>query len=192
MDDQTVDYTTQLAELDRQAKLAAILRTNAQRSQEGMTPGHMGQVGYIPTSGANMLATLLQGIKANQAESSVTDQQKALNQQMQQHAQEWRSSLPQAIAARAEQAGPPLPGGSPELAAQPAQPVTMEQVLRKTMAASGNPLLKNDAAQYEKLAGATIDREDRQQQARDQGLMPTRQKTQPYAYCVDVLFRQPY
>ena len=163
----TVDFTTQLAELARQQKLAQALRGRAQDYEQSIG-GHGQGANYVPTAPTQFLAQIINNIGASRAEGKVTEQQKSIDQAMQQHAQQWRSSLPQAIAARAEQAGPPLPEGSPELAAQPAQPVTMGQVLQKTMAASGNPLLKNDSANYEKYAMGQIDREDKQQQARDQ------------------------
>ena len=165
------DFTTQLDELSRQAKLAAMLRGRSDKSRDEMSAGQMIGPHFVPASRFAAIAPMLELLQANKAEAAITDQQKALNQQMQQHAQQWRSSLPQAVAAQPGYMPPNLvmqtpegQAGTPELAARP---VTLDQVLQKTMAARGNPLLKNDAAAYEKYTTAGIDREDRQQAAQD-------------------------
>ena len=161
-------FDTQLIELARQQKLAEALRTASDKAKQNTSPGQMVGKYFVPASGLESLSNLVGQLKAQSAESDVTNQQKSLNQAMQQHAQEWRSSLPQAIAAQKGMPpnlvmeSPEGQAGTPDI---PAQPVTLEQVLKKTMAAGGNPLLKNDAATYEKYMAAQIDREDKQAQA---------------------------
>jgi len=166
--DQAPDFMQQAATLARQQKMADLLRKIALESRN-QPAGQMVSGHYVPTSALEKLLPALDIYKAKQAETQAAGTEAANNAAMQAHANQWRqSAFPQAIAARPEQMGPANPEtGSPELAAQPEQPITLGQVLKKTLAAGDNPLLKNQAAAYEKYGTAEVAREDTQRQQKD-------------------------
>ena len=167
MNDTGQDFGTQLAEIARQQKLAQALRARADAYQESLGHGTGSGANYVPTAPTQFLAQMLQQYQAQKAEQGITEKQRAIDTAMAEHAQQWRNSLPQAVAAQKGMApnlvmeSPEGQAGTPDI---PAQPVTAQQVLRKTLAASGNPLLAKDAALYEKASMGEIDREDKQVQ----------------------------
>ena len=168
---QMPDFATQTATVDRQQKLAEYLRKAAAAAMTQQTNGQMVGGHYVPTSVWEKLAPLVQRFQADQAVNQADQSQVDLTSAMSKHADQWRNSaFPQAIAAQKGMPpnlvmeSPEGQAGTPDI---PAQPVTLGQVLKKTLAAGGNPLLANDAAAYEKYGTAEVAREDTQQQQRD-------------------------
>ena len=121
-----------------------------------------------------------QGLVHDKSEAAMREQQR-----QQEHAAQWRSSLPQAVAAKEQQTAPymapgmdgeeNIPGTSTiTQQAQAAQPLTSNQVFEHYQAGATNPMLHDEAKAYSAMGLGEVTREDQQQQA----LLLAREKQQ--------------
>ena len=169
------DFLAMQEEVERQRKLADILRQRAMQQNSDPLQGRM--VGQGP--GAQFVAPhflqqlahhIAPAIVAARQEDAANKVRQEYDAQTNQQAEQWRRALPQAIAARPELPGPQAEGGSPELAATPEIPVTRAQILKYTLEGMRNPKLRTEAP----LVGQSLtqdlnrteDKEFRNEQAR--------------------------
>lgn len=180
-DSPMAEAAVQLAMLEKQKKMAELLRAERMAEARQLDPGRGEMVSghFVAPAMTQRLAALLgdyQSGQADRASQAKTAEIEALQssalQQMQADrakqriaADEWRSSIPQAIAAQRGTAPPDELGGGPPTADIAAQPVTAGQILKHSLAARGNRYLKDDVDLYSKTALGELDREDRQTQA---------------------------
>lgn len=145
------DFLAMQAEVDRQRKLAALLRSQAMQQNADPVQGRM--VGQGP--GAQFVApSIFQHLNQHIApvlnsawQNSIADKaEKEFDTQTDAQANQWRRALPRSVPGTPELAGPQAEGGSPELAGTPEVPVTREQILKYTLEGMRNPRLKNEAA----------------------------------------------
>lgn len=160
----------QNADLERQRLVVQMLRKQA--LDAAPAKGKMvGRVYFNPTL-AETLPGVIDAGAAAWADKGLGESTNRYNQQIDAAKQQWQSQLPMATAARPELQGPPAMGGSPELAAQPAQPVTTAQILQHTLRGFDIPGNERAAQGYQAGALADLTREDNQQ-ARKETLQAT-------------------
>ena len=168
------DFEVQMSTNARQQKIADALRKVANESRVG--PGRMEGNSYVPTSVFQHLNSLLQGFNADRAENEAGRAQEVTNQAMSQGAKDWRSSLPQAIAAT--QGTPEIPAAPnaegesvgpavPSVPGMPAQPVTLQQTMAHYMRGQSNPLLKEEAKSYMDYGFKEAEQNQRLEQAKE-------------------------
>lgn len=166
--DPSIDFAGTTAKVQQAQVLADQLRKQAalrQVPQGQMVSGHYVAPHWTQYLGglADQGNAIWQNNIANQAATDAAQQQEA-------HAQEWRSSLPQAVAAQAGMApnyvmeSPEGQAGSP---ATPYQPVPVGTRLRHTLEGMRNPLLAKEAAMWEKGMAEETTREDTQAARRE-------------------------
>jgi hypothetical protein len=137
------DLQTQGEQLAQQRAYVDLLRKQAmaQKQPEGRMVG--GQ--YIAPHWSQHLAPVMEQVFAGMANRDQSQAEQAYGQAQRAQGDAWRSALPQAIAAHPELQGPQAEGGSPELAAQEAQPITREAILKHTLAGLQNPATAKEA-----------------------------------------------
>lgn len=159
------DFAAQAATLAQQKRVADVLRRQqlADKAPQGeMVSGH-----YVAPSWTEHLSGIFNQYQAGQAERDYGKAEEGMAKQAESARQTWQSSLPQAVAARAELAGPRAENGSPELDAVAAKPVTEEQVIRHQLAGMAIPGNEKAAGVYGQGALAQINREDTQEARRE-------------------------
>lgn len=128
------DYTAELANIDRQRKLADMLQQQAMAPTEQQTAG-----GYvIPVSWTQGLAKALQGYAGMKGQEAAAQAQKDLNNKAQTEAMDWFSAMPQAGIKNLnpvanDDEGNPLPAANASY-----QPSRMEQ-MAWALRGAGNP-----------------------------------------------------
>lgn len=137
------DLQTQGEQLAQQRAYVDLLRKQAmaQQQPEGKMVGRQ----YIAPHWSQNLAPVMQQIFAGMANQKQSEAERAYGQAQKTQGDAWRSALPQSVPAQPELPGPQAEGGSPELAAQPAQPITREAILRHTLAGLQNPATAKEA-----------------------------------------------
>jgi hypothetical protein len=155
------DFAQQEAAILRQKKIAELLRKQAMAQQ--MPQGQMVSGRFVKPNWMQALAPLLAQANASGYERDTAKAEDQYAKQTEQARQQWaNSNFPKALAARPELQGPVDPNtGSPELEAQPAQPVTTGQILKKYFEGQipGN---EKAADAYLRTAGAERTLEDTQ------------------------------
>ncbi len=163
------DFNAQTADVARQQKLAAYLR----KQMEAMPDTPQAQmVGgrWIAPSAANSVVKAFGGYEASRADAQAAAAERQALEAQRAHADQWRANMPQEVEGRAaipenyvmqspeDQAG--VPGVQ-------AQPMTLDRVLRHTLAAGNNPALARDAELFSKYNVANIESKQKQQEARE-------------------------
>lgn len=154
------EFEEQAAELDRQQKLAAALRKQADetRTSEGsMVSGY-----YVRPNKYAAIPAILNNFMVTSQANKAAEAMKEYKRKAGQAAQEWQSALPQAVAGRAALPGPRAEGGSPELEEVPAQPLTTQRILKHTLEGMRIPGNEKAAELYNRAALADLNREDTQ------------------------------
>ena len=169
-DPNAASFDAQNANLERQRRVIEFLRANADKLQapQGQMIGSGPGARYVPPSWADMLVKPAAQLMAGYQQGQQGAQEAALTDAMGRHAQEWRSSLPQATAAvkgmpaNYVMESPEGQAGTPD---SPGNPLTAERVLRHALAAQGNPLLKGEADAYAKYGMMDVENKQRQDAA---------------------------
>ena len=165
-----VGLHAQNADLERQRLMVQMLRKQA--LDAAPAKGKMvGRVYFNPTL-AETLPGVVDAGAAAWADKNLGEATNRYNQGLDAAKQQWQSQLPMSTAARPELQGPPDAMGSPELAAQSAQPVTTPQILQHTLRGLDIPGNERAAQGYQTGALADLTREDNQQ-ARKETLQAT-------------------
>ena len=162
------DFATQTSEVTRQRALADALRKRVldnQGPQGRMVSGH-----YVSPSWSEGLADLFNAYQSGTKDREATAAEQELSNAQNQAANQWRNSLPQAVAANAGQSATPF-GVRDEpqqdaIQATPEVPVTRAQALKYTMEGLNNPKTKEAALLYNKSFGEDLNREDKQVEAK--------------------------
>lgn len=165
-----MDFVTQQQQLQRQRRLADLLRLQAeQQPTYTENPGRMVSGHYVAPSWSqslnNVVSPILQRGYAQQQENQANQQEQAYNTGIGQARQQWQSALPQATAGRPALPGPPDVNGSPELAAVAPQMPDRGAVLKATMAGLEIPGNEKAATFYNQGMAADLEREDKQKEA---------------------------
>ena len=168
MEDYSALYDQQ-DQIDRQVKIANALRLKAPvpGAASNSPEGQMISGRYVAPHWSQQMAAvmnpLLQQSQANQADAQIAGQRSVLSQAMAKARGDWQAQMPQGIPGHPELQGPVNPeGGSPELQAQAAQPVTSGQILKHALAGAMIPGNEKAAEMYNKGALADQAREDAQ------------------------------
>jgi len=144
------DFMAMQQEVERQRKLAELLRQRAMQQNADPLQGRMVGQGpgaqYVaPSIFQHLSQHIAPAINAQWQDNIAKKAEGDYDAQTNAQAEQWRSALPQATAARAELPGPQAEGGSPELAGTPEVPITREQILKHTLAGRMNPKTREEA-----------------------------------------------
>jgi len=170
MADEDYDYVTKSDEIARQKRLAEVLRKYQLDQFQKSIPVSNQMVGgrYINSPLQIMNAGLRSGVDkqlADQAEAEANRMSGAYQQQVTGAQRQWQQGLPQTVPGHAELPGPQAEGGSPELAAQPAQIPNRSQVLSATLRGIQIPGNEKEAELWNRGMQEEQTREDRQAEA---------------------------
>ncbi len=158
------DFEQQAIAIARQRKVAELLRKQAGGPPEGqMVSGR-----YVKPTMAQQLLPLLGGFNAHSVDLGADKNEGAYNRQASEARDKWESVLPQAVAGRAALPGPRAEGGSPELEAIAAQPLTTGRILKHTLAGRRIPGNEKNADLVAAMLGKEMDREDTQAARKEQ------------------------
>ena len=164
------DFNQDQVNVAQQRKLAEYLRGMAARAQQ--PEGQMVGGQYIRPHFLQMLNPVMQQAQAGYQEGQANQAEQAMQGRIGQAQQQWRSSLPQTIAARSAVMGPEQQGNNPSAYAPPQKisPAVPEQIPGRdaTLAATmqGMAIPGNERAAMTYNAGMTglQDREDKQKE----------------------------
>lgn len=155
-----MDFQALDPQIARQKALVEQLRGSQQEIDENN--GRMVGRYFVRQPMLSQAVSGLVGGLTTQRQQGVDDLETQKRRQVQDAQQQWVSQLPQAVAGQKEQQGPQAQGGSPELAAIPAQPVTTAQILKHTLAGMQIPGNEKTATTYNAGAIGDLQREDTQ------------------------------
>jgi hypothetical protein len=147
----SMQFAPQAADIERQRKLAEMLRKQVQAPEGQMVSGH-----FVKPSWTQYLAPLLAAYQSGKINKDVNSAESGLVAEQSKQASKWRSALPQATAAVPQQTEPYMAPGidGPEnipgtstvtQAAQPAKPITRDAILKYTLAGMQNPMTAKEA-----------------------------------------------
>jgi hypothetical protein len=157
------DFEQQAIAIARQRKVAELLRKQA----GGMPEGQMVSGRFVKPSVLASLAPVLGNFNAHLTDLGADKNERAYQGRAAEATKNWESQLPQAVAGRAELPGPRDEGGSPELNAIPAQPLTTGRILKHTLSGMRIPGNEKAAALTNQALMGELTREDTQQEKRD-------------------------
>lgn len=177
---QPQDFSVQTAEVERQRRMADMLR---KRANEGQLPGGQ-MVGktYVNPHWAEFLPGLLDKIQAGYAESKAKDAEAGYGKQVGEATEKWTSSLPRATAAvpgRVSYPGPDADPSEPGTSVEMPVPATTPDrgsILKATLAGMKIPGNKDAALLWNKGMGDELTREDTQADRAEQNRLRREQQ----------------
>lgn len=180
----SLQFAPQAADIERQKKIAELLRKQVQAPEGQMVSGH-----FVKPSWTQYLAPLLAAYQSGKIGKEVDSAEAGLTSAQSNQAAKWRSSLPQATAAIPQQTEPYMAPGidGPEnipgtstitQAAQPAKPVTRDAILKYTLAGMQNPMTAKEAPLVNESLTADLTRDEDKAFKDDQARIAAQEKAE--------------